>query len=68
MAGSDKIRRELGWVPSYSFEEGLLRTVQWYVDHPEWCAAVQAENYGRERLGLGSRSGAVAGAATKVGA
>jgi dTDP-glucose 4,6-dehydratase len=49
---ASRIRRELGWVPSYSFEEGLLRTVEWYVSHPEWCAAVQSGNYGRERLGL----------------
>ncbi len=49
---ASKIRRELGWSPSYSFEEGLLRTVEWYVSHPEWCATVQKGNYGRERLGL----------------
>ena len=48
-----KIRRELGWSPSYSFEEGLLRTVRWYLSNLEWCATVQAGNYGRERLGLG---------------
>ena len=29
-----KIRRELGWSPSYSFEEGLLRTVRWYLSQP----------------------------------
>ncbi|MGZ6971460.1 MAG: dTDP-glucose 4,6-dehydratase, partial [Thermoanaerobaculia bacterium] len=48
-----KIRRELGWSPSYSFEEGLLRTVRWYLSNLEWCATVQAGNYARERLGLG---------------
>ncbi|MEO8586651.1 MAG: dTDP-glucose 4,6-dehydratase [Acidobacteriota bacterium] len=47
-----KIRRELGWEPSYSFEEGLLRTVKWYLANQDWCATVQKENYGRERLGL----------------
>ena len=47
-----KIRRELGWSPSCSFEEGLLRTVRWYLSNLEWCRAVQAGNYGRERLGL----------------
>jgi dTDP-glucose 4,6-dehydratase len=49
---ASKIRRELGWQPSYSFEEGLLRTVRWYLGNPEWCATVQSGNYGRERLGL----------------
>jgi dTDP-glucose 4,6-dehydratase len=50
---ASKIRRELGWVPSYSFEEGLLRTVRWYVDNPEWCAAVQRGQDARARIGLG---------------
>jgi len=51
---ASKIRRELGWVPSYSFEEGLLRTVRWYVDNPQWCAAVQAGKDARSRIGLGA--------------
>ncbi len=50
---ANKIRRELGWSPSYSFEEGLLRTVRWYVGNPEWCAAVQAGKDARARIGLG---------------
>jgi dTDP-glucose 4,6-dehydratase len=49
-----KIRRELGWSPSYSFEEGLLRTVEWYLSHPEWCATVQAGQDARARVGLGA--------------
>jgi len=49
---ASKIRRELGWSPFYSFEEGLLRTVEWYVSHPEWCAAVQAGQDARARIGL----------------
>jgi len=55
---ASKIRRELGWGPSYSFEEGLLRTVEWYLSHQEWCATVQAGNYERERLGLGPAASA----------
>jgi dTDP-glucose 4,6-dehydratase len=47
-----KIRRELGWAPRHDFDEGLRRTVRWYLDHGDWCAAVQAGRYGRERLGL----------------
>ena len=49
---ASKIRRELGWRPSYSFEEGLLRTVRWYLANQAWCETVQSGNYGRERLGL----------------
>ncbi|HEX7616214.1 MAG TPA: dTDP-glucose 4,6-dehydratase [Thermoanaerobaculia bacterium] len=49
---ASKIRRELGWQPSYSFEEGLLRTVKWYLSHPDWCATVQAGKDARARVGL----------------
>jgi dTDP-glucose 4,6-dehydratase len=49
---ASKIRRELGWQPSYTFEEGLLRTVRWYLSNPDWCSTVQAGKNARERLGL----------------
>jgi len=48
-----KIGRELGWSPRHRFEDGLTATVRWYVEHRDWCEAVQAGRYGRERLGLG---------------
>jgi dTDP-glucose 4,6-dehydratase len=48
-----KIRRELGWAPKHTFETGLRDTVQWYLDHRDWCERVQAGRYDRERLGLG---------------
>jgi dTDP-glucose 4,6-dehydratase len=47
-----KIRTELGWQPAHHFESGIRATVQWYLDHLGWCAAVQAGRYDRERLGL----------------
>lgn len=47
-----KIRRELGWVPRHSFEQGLRSTVRWYIEHRSWCDSVQAGRYNRERLGL----------------
>jgi dTDP-glucose 4,6-dehydratase len=50
---ASKIRRELQWAPSRSFEHGLRDTVRWYVEHRDWCAAVQAGRYDRQRLGLG---------------
>jgi len=49
-----KIRRELGWTPRHSFEDGLRGTVKWYLEHRDWCGKVQAGRYDRERLGLGS--------------
>ena len=48
-----KIRRELGWTPRRTLETGLRETVQWYLDHRDWCEAVQAGRYDRTRLGLG---------------
>jgi dTDP-glucose 4,6-dehydratase len=48
-----KIRRELGWTPRHTFEQGLAATARWYVDHRQWCEQVQAGRYGRERLGRG---------------
>ena len=34
-----KIETELGWVPAYQFEAGMLQTVEWYLDHREWWEA-----------------------------
>jgi dTDP-glucose 4,6-dehydratase len=48
-----KIRRELGWAPRHTFEQGLAATAQWYVTHRDWCAQVQHGRYDRQRLGLG---------------
>jgi dTDP-glucose 4,6-dehydratase len=49
---ASKLRTELGWQPRHSFDDGLRATVRWYLDNPEWCAAVQSGEYRRERLGL----------------
>ena len=54
---ASKIRAELGWQPRHDFDAGLRRTVRWYLDHREWCNAVQAGRYQRERLGLATGSG-----------
>ena len=35
-----KIKRELGWIPKESFETGLRKSVQWYLDNNAWCDAV----------------------------
>ncbi len=50
-----KLRGELGWRPRETFETGLRRTVQWYIDNREWCRRVQERGYRRERLGEGAR-------------
>jgi dTDP-glucose 4,6-dehydratase len=48
---ASKIRRELGFAPRHTFEDGLRSTVRWYLDNAEWTAAVTRGTYDRERLG-----------------
>lgn len=38
-----KIERELGWRPRHSLTEGLRDTVEWYLSHPEWVAAIRKQ-------------------------
>lgn len=40
-----KLKRELGWVPSLQFEEGLSRTIDWYLNNSKWLDAVTSGNY-----------------------
>ncbi|MBN9889844.1 dTDP-glucose 4,6-dehydratase [Salipiger abyssi] len=49
-----RIREELGWRPSVSVEEGLERTVQWYLDNETWWRPLQARQGVGERLGTGT--------------
>jgi dTDP-glucose 4,6-dehydratase len=49
---SSKAVRELGWEPATLFEEGIERTVRWYVAHLDWCDRITKGVYQRERLGL----------------
>ena len=46
-----KIQRELGWRPRESFETGLAKTVDWFVEKRSWCNETTAKRYARERLG-----------------
>jgi dTDP-glucose 4,6-dehydratase len=47
-----KLRQELGWSPLENFDSGLRKTVEWYIEHPDWCRAVTEQTYERQRLGL----------------
>jgi len=40
-----KIKEELGWEPEMSFEEGLRRTVEWYLEHQDWVESVITGEY-----------------------
>jgi len=40
-----KIKRELGWAPTETFESGLRKTVQWYLDNSQWIADVTSGSY-----------------------
>ncbi len=42
---SSKLQRELGWLPSLQFEEGLTKTVEWYLQNEEWLQNVTSGDY-----------------------
>ena len=42
---SNKLKNELGWEPSLQFEEGIEKTVQWYLDSQEWLDSVTSGAY-----------------------
>ena len=46
-----KIERELGWTPKETFETGMRRTVQWYLENSDWWQAIRSRKYSGERLG-----------------
>ncbi|MHA3792030.1 dTDP-glucose 4,6-dehydratase [Sphingomonas sp. YL-JM2C] len=49
---ASKIKAELGWAPQVGFEEGIERTVRWYLDHRGWWGDILAGRYDTARLGL----------------
>ncbi len=42
---SRKLQRELGWEPSLQFEEGIEKTVRWYLDHQDWMDRITSGDY-----------------------
>jgi len=44
---SRKLQRELGWEPSLQFEEGIEKTVRWYLDHQDWMDNITSGDYER---------------------
>ena len=49
---ASKIENELGWKPLETFETGIRKTIEWYLNNLEWCHHVQDGSYQRERLGV----------------
>jgi dTDP-glucose 4,6-dehydratase len=49
---ASKFKATFSWRPTVSFEQGIERTVRWYLDNPNWCKEVQRKGYTCERLGL----------------
>lgn len=47
-----RMREELGWRPSRTFEDGLADTIDWFLDHEDWWRNVLQSRYSGERLGL----------------
>lgn len=47
-----KIQSELDWQPSVTFEDGIARTVRWYLDRTDWWKPILARRYDTARLGL----------------
>jgi len=48
---ASKLKRELGWAPTVSFEQGLARTIDWYLDNEAWVGKILDGSYRLERIG-----------------
>ena len=49
---ASKIHNDLGWTPQETFETGIRKTVEWYLNNLDWCHRVQDGSYQGERLGV----------------
>ena len=53
---SSKIAHQLGWKPKETFETGIKKTINWYLENLDWCTQIAEKTYQRERLGLNEKS------------
>jgi len=51
---ASKIARELGWSPQETFESGLGKTIDWYLENEWWWGPIRSGKYAGERLGADS--------------
>ena len=49
---NNKIKNELNWSPKETFDTGIRKTIQWYLDNEDWWRHIQDGTYNQERLGL----------------
>ena len=49
---ASKLNSKLGWSPKESFESGLEKTIQWYINNKNWWTAILDNTYRQERLGV----------------
>jgi dTDP-glucose 4,6-dehydratase len=49
---ASKLNSKLGWFPKESFESGLEKTIQWYINNKGWWTAILDNTYRQERLGV----------------
>ena len=49
---ASKLKSNLGWAPKESFESGLEKTIQWYINNVDWWSTILDNTYRQERLGL----------------
>ena len=47
-----KIKNELDWEPNESFETGIEKTIDWYLENQEWWKKIQDKTYNQKRLGI----------------
>lgn len=55
---ASKITRDIGWAPRESFESGLARTVDWYLQNEWWWGPIRRDSYGGQRLGESNKGAA----------
>ena len=51
---SDKAERDLEWERVFTFESGLVQTVDWYLENLDWCEDIRSDRYTGQRLGAAS--------------
>lgn len=56
-----KIERELGWRPATGFDEGLAKTVDWYLENAGWIERIRARGFNDDRIGLGAKPAGATG-------